>query len=188
MSVHRLAHIASLTPIGIILVLTSCATAPPNPISTAVSGPSATSLFPSRTPTITATSTATPPPAPPTPTPTVTGTFMQASVYGVSRLSGRRLLVSITVPVAESYPAVLSRPYTAVVGPSTLVCEVLPQYPDRLYCSGPDPYVNYKPEAAELALFAADQAGPVFVTEFSIPALPTLTPTPSETPEPTATP
>ncbi|MGA9192143.1 MAG: hypothetical protein WBZ24_10445 [Anaerolineales bacterium] len=188
MPAHRIARIASLAPIGLTLVLAACAAPPLDPTPIAVAGPSATSLFPSRTPTITTTSTATPPPAPPTQTPTVTGTFMQASVYGVSRLSGHRLLVSITVPAAESHPSLLSRPFTAVVGTSDLDCEVLPQYLDRLYCSGPDPYVNYKPQAAELALFADGQAGSVFVTEFTIPALPTLTPTPSQTPEPSATP
>jgi hypothetical protein len=174
------------------LAITACGAASRQQTSTPqpsrLPGASATSLFPSRTPTITGTSTSTPTPLPPSPTPTITGIFLNASVYGVGRLSGHRLLVSITIPGADAYPATLNQGYSAVVGPSTLPCEVIAQYPDRLYCSGPDPYVNYEPEAAVLALYADGQAGPVFVTEFTIPALPTLTPTPSETPEPSPTP
>ncbi len=184
----RVLSIASLMPISIGLALSACSAPAPNPTAAPQAGPSSTSLFPSRTPTKTSTITSTPPPPPATFTPTITGTFLQASVYGVSRLSGRRLLVSITVPAARAFPSILSQPYAAVVGSSNLVCEVLPQYPDRLYCSGPDPYANYSPKAAELSLYAAEQSGAVFVAEFTIPALPTLTPTPSETPPPTVTP
>ncbi len=188
MRLRRKASIASIASLGLAVAVASCAAPSADLAPSPLPGASATSLFPSRTPTITSTSTDTPPPPPPTPTPTITGTFLQASVYGVSRLSGHRLLVSITVPAAETHPAVLDQPFTAVVGPSTLDCEVLPRYPDRLYCSGPDPYVNYAPKASELALYAADQAGPLFVTDFTIPALPTLTPTPSESPRADANP
>jgi hypothetical protein len=190
MPTRRTVHVTGITAATglLVLALTACAPPVPEQTDTPAPGPGATSLFPSRTPTITGTSTSTPLPPAPTATPTVTGAFLQASVYGVSRLSGHRLLVSITVPAAGTHPSILSQPYTAMVGTSTLSCEVLAKYPDRLYCSGPDPYVNYSPKAAELDLYAGDQAGPVFVTEFTIPALPTLTPTPSETPASTPTP
>jgi hypothetical protein len=188
MSSRRLSTTVALASLALVLTLSACAGRPEPATPTPQVVPSATSLFPSRTPTITATSTATPPTIPPSPTPTATGMFMQASVYAVGRLSGDRLLVSITVPAAKTNPNLLNQDFTAVVDPSTLDCQVLPQYPDRLYCIGPDFFVNYQPLAAELSLYSADQGSPVLVTEFTIPALPTLTPTPSETPKPSATP
>jgi hypothetical protein len=168
--------------------LWACAAPQAAPTSTPSPGPSATSVFPSRTPTASATSTFSPPPPTSTFTPTVTESLFRASIYGVARLSRHRLQISIKVPSAESNPAILDRGYTAVVGPSTLTCEVLPQYPYRLYCSGPDPYTNYRPIGAELTLYASGRPNPVFAAVFTIPSLPTLTPTPSKTPKPSATP
>lgn len=125
-------------------------------------------------------------PAEPTETPLSTATsgpnFAQASVYAVSHLSGSRLLVTIRIPGG------VSGSYSAGVGTSTLRCEILSEYPDRLYCSGPEPYANYQYKQATVALYPAGSAASVFQAEFQIPPLPTLTPTPTETPTPTPTP
>jgi hypothetical protein len=158
---------------------------PTQAIATPFTGPPPTSLFPSRTPTLTLTPTA---PASPTPSPFPTPDFHDASVYGVAHLSRSRLLVSITVPGARTDPQVLGHTYTAQVESSRLDCEVLAQYPDRLYCTGPEPFVSFHAQSAVLSLFDNQSPGPVFVTNFTIPGFPTRTPTPSATASPTPTP
>jgi hypothetical protein len=126
------------------------------------------------------------PPAEPTATPPPTATsgpdFAQASVYAVAHLSGDRLLVTIQVPGG------VAGNYTAGVSTSTLRCEMLSDYPDRLYCSGPEPYTNYTYKDATVSLYPAGSASPVFTADFQIPPLATPTPTPTKTPTPTSTP
>lgn len=157
----------------------------PEPASTSPGGPLPTSLFPSRTPTPSSTPTAS---ATASPTPFPTPDFHDASIYAVAHLPRSRLLVTISVPRARTDPQVLGHACTAGVGPSQLDCEVLAQYPDRLYCTGPEPFISYRAESADLALYDQQSPGPVFVTTFTIPGLPTLTPTPSATASPTPTP
>lgn len=148
----------------------------------------ATPLPPTNTPVPPPTETPTPQPPtatpPPTETPTITPTegpnLAAASVYAVSNLEGSRLLVTIQVPGG------VSGSYSAQVGTSNLNCEILDEYPDRLYCSGPRPFVNYGPQTATFSLFSPTVIEPVFQAEFTVPALPT--PTPTETEEPTPTP
>jgi hypothetical protein len=159
----------------------------PTPIPTAEPdaeiGPSAT---PPPVATETSPPTETPPPSAPTETPLPSATagpnFAQASVYAVSHLSGNRLLVTIQIPGG------VSGNYSAGVGTSTLRCEILSQYPDRLYCTGPEPYANYQYKQATVSLYPAGSATAVFQGEFQLPPLPTLTPTPTDTPTPTPTP
>lgn len=118
-----------------------------------------------------------------TPEPTATSgpNFAQANVYAVSHLSGNRLLVTIQVPGG------VSGSYTAGVGTSTLRCEILSEYPDRLYCSGPEPYVNYSYQDATVSVYPAGSANAVFTSDFQIPPQATPTPTPTKTPTPTPT-
>lgn len=150
--------------------------------------PTATPIPPTATPVPPATETPTPVPptatAPPTETPTITPTegpnLAAATVYAVSHLEGKRLLVTLQVPGG------ITGSYTAQVGTSNLNCEILDEYPDRLYCSGPEPFVYYAPQTATLRLFTPELIEPVFQTEFTVPAHPT--PTPTATKKPTATP
>lgn len=116
------------------------------------------------------------PSATPTITPTPGPNFGAASVYAVSHLPGDRLLVTIQIPGG------VEGVYQAVVGPSTLNCEILADYPDRLYCTGPEPYVNYAAREASLTLYSTSTGASVFQTQFNIPARPTPTPTPTDMP------
>ncbi|MGA9532517.1 MAG: hypothetical protein WBR18_07355 [Anaerolineales bacterium] len=185
----RIAILKSGLVLLLALALASCnlPLAGPTPVPTADSG---SAIGPSATPPQLATSTSaptdTPPPAAPTETPVPTATagpnFAQASVYAVSHLSGNRLLVTIQIPGG------VSGNYSAGVGTSTLRCEILSQYPDRLYCSGPEPYTNYQYKQATVSLYPAGSAEAVFQGDFQIPPLPTPTPTPTETPTLTPTP
>jgi len=124
------------------------------------------------------------PTTPPEPTATSGPNFAQANVYAVSHLSGNRLLVTIQVPGG------VSGNYSAGVGTSTLGCEILNDYPDRLYCSGPEPYVNYSYKNDTVSVYPAGSASAVFTSDFQIPpqATPTFTPTPTQTPTPSSTP
>ncbi len=119
------------------------------------------------------------PSATPTPIPTEGPNFAQASVYAVSHLSGDRLLVTLQVPGG------VEGSYTAQVQTSSLPCEILDEYPDRLYCSGPAPFINYAARTTNLQLFSPGGVEPVFSTEFTVPARPTPTPTATEEPSPT---
>lgn len=122
---------------------------------------------------------------PPTETPTITPTqgpdFSAASVYAVSHLQGSRLLVTIQIPGG------VEGIYQATVGPSTLNCEILSEYPDRLYCNGPEPYQNYTSQHATLTVYSSDTGNTVFQVEFNIPPRPTPTPTATATYTPTPT-
>lgn len=139
-----------------------------------------------------ATLTPTQPPATPTattepsetPAPTATSgaDFSSASIYAISHLEGESLLVTVKVPGGG-----FEESYEGRVGPSVLSCEELGEYPDRLYCSGPEPFENYSTKSAPFQLYGSETASPVFETEVDIPPRATPTPPPSETPEPTAT-
>lgn len=131
--------------------------------------PSATGT-PSRTPAPTLTPTITPTPGP---------DFEAASVYAVAHLASSRLMVTISVPGG------VEGIYDVFIGDSRYPCETLPEYPDRLYCTGPEPYVNYSPEGARVRLFPLypeDPDQPLFEATITVPARPTptitLTPVP----------
>lgn len=123
-----------------------------------------------------------PPAEAPTATPVPGPDFSAASVYAVSHLENGRLLVTIQVPGG------VQGPYQATVGPSTLSCEILSQYPDRLYCNGPEPYQNYTTQHATVTVISSDSGETVFQAEFDIPPRPTPTPSPTPTYTPTPTP
>lgn len=116
----------------------------------------------------------------PTPSPTPGPNFGQASIYAVSHLGGDRLLVTIQVPGGG-----FATSYFGRIAASDLPCEVLGEYPDRLYCTGPEPYENYSTKAGTLQLFPSDGVEPVFETGVNIPPRPTPTPEPTVTPTPT---
>ncbi len=146
---------------------TETPTAPPATEAPAPTEPPTETPVPSATPTIT-----------PTPGPN----FGAASVYAVSHLTGDRLLVTIQIPGG------VEGMYQAVVGPSTLNCEILADYPNRLYCNGPEPYQNYTGREATVTVYSTATGASVYQTDFNIPPRPTPTPTPTDTPTPTPTP
>jgi hypothetical protein len=120
----------------------------------------------------------------PTDTPTLTATvgpnFGAASVYGVSHLPNNKLLVSIQVPGG------VTGDYKAYVENLPFACEILDQYPDRLYCNGPEPFGLYAAKDATIEVLTSADNTTVFMTKFTVPPIPTPTYTP--TPKPTATP
>ena len=85
------------------------------------------------------------------------------SVLGVSFLSGARLMVSLTF--TES----LDGEFRALVGGKDFACLILDQYPDRLYCIGPE-----LPQGSEafIEVLRIDFGEPVFEATFSVPLLP----------------
>lgn len=121
------------------------------------------------TPTYTSTSTPTPTKTPsPTPTrtpsPTSSSTlgpdFSGASLLGISLLDGGRLMVSVTVP-----GGVLGD-FRAVVQGRAFECLTLADYPNRLYCIGPQP--NSRADAL-IRIIPAALLEPVFEAVFAIP-------------------
>lgn len=140
------------------------ASSTPIPSSTETSIPTDT-LEPSMTPTI---------------TPTSGPDFSNTSVYGVSHMDKDRILISVEVPGG------VEGGYQASVGMIALKCEILSEYPDRLYCSGPEPFENYQAINATIMIMTVPGGNVVYEGEFTLPARPTPTPTP--TPEPSPTP
>jgi hypothetical protein len=120
----------------------------------------------------------------PTETPTITPTegpnFAAASVYAVSHLPNDKLLVTVQIPGG------VEGDYKAYVSNLPFACEILDQYPDRLYCNGPEPFGLYAAKDASLEILTAADNTTVFTTQFTVPPIPTPTFTP--TPKPTATP
>jgi hypothetical protein len=138
---------------------------------------------PSETPAPTETVAPTDTPEPsetPTITPTQGPNFGAASVYAVSHLSNDKLLVTIQVPGG------VEGEYKAYVSNLPFACEILDKYPDRLYCNGPEPYGLYAPKDATVEILTMADSTTVFTAQFTVPAIPTPTLTP--TPKPTATP
>lgn len=168
------------------VLLSACGSATPSPavdtprtttVAPTQSAPTATPS-PSRTATLTPTVT-----VQATPTPTAGPNFQEASVYAMAHLPSDRLLITIQVPGG------IEGIYDAFIGDQLYPCEVLSDHPDRLYCVGPEPYVNYSPEGTLVRvqpLYPGEGATPVFEATFTVPARPTptitLTPFPFLTP------
>jgi hypothetical protein len=120
------------------------------------------------------------PSATPTVTPTEGPNFAAASVYAVSHLPKDKLLVTVQVPGG------VEGEYKAYVSNLPFACEILDQYPDRLYCNGAEPFGVYYAQEATLEILTLADNITVFTAQFTVPAIPTPTFTP--TPKPTATP
>ena len=158
------------------IILSACAATNPPPGSTSTPAPdtptipsptaSATAtLHPTATPTATETSTPSATPGP---------DFGEASILSVAHLEDKRLMVSIRVP--DGGEGV----FDAYIGSTYLPCETPYQYPDRIICVGPEPYVNYSPEGALVQLFPLypnPDAPPLFEAFISVPARATPTAT-----------
>ena len=165
-------NIPSLSIIIIIclaILITACSPASPSPVPTlppvptvVPTQPSPTPL-PSLTPTLEKTST-------PTPTITVTFTpapltdFSKAKVIAAGSLPNWQCLIGIQVPekiVGEYY---------AIVGKNkNYTCTVLPNLPNRIYCTGPLAGID---KTVNLQVFQKGLDYPVFETDVRMPPLP----------------
>jgi hypothetical protein len=142
-----------------------------NQIATAVAQTIAARVTPSFTVTPTASKTATLTPSH-TPTSTLTPTSRPCSVYSYSLLGDGNLLL------AFKFFESLSGNYTAVVDNQQFHCEILPQYPDRLYCHGTYPPVG---KVVDINIYSfdpyKDTGEQICYKSFKVPFIPTPTPT-----------
>lgn len=173
---------ATIAGLALCLGLSACSL-PTGPTVTPTPQPSprpTETWLPTATPTATSSPSLTPAPTlTPTITPTPGPAFDSAAVYAVAHLTGSRLMITIQVPGG------VEGIYDVFLGGQRYPCETLREYPDRLYCTGPEPYVNYKPEGALVRLFPLypdDPNQPLFEATITVPARPTptvtLTPVP----------
>jgi hypothetical protein len=89
--------------------------------------------------------------------------FEYAYIYGMGHLNSDHLLVTIEVP------SEISGSYHAIVGNEIFDCEVLPEYPNRLYCTG----LTYDAgKFVQLTLIDSLNQTIVFQTELGIPPNP----------------
>lgn len=139
-------------------------------VSTSVAQTIAARVTPSSTVTPTASKTATPTPSH-TPTLTLTPTSRPCSVYSYSLLSDGKLLL------AFNFSEDLSGNYTAVVDNQQFHCEILPQYPNRLYCHGTYPPVG---KVVNINIYSFDPykdiGEQICYKSFKVPFIPTPTP------------
>ena len=124
-------------------------------------------LPPSETvPLPTETETPTPEPLPPSATPTVPQVAAKIYTYGILKSGQYLVTLLFEQPVTGTY--------AGRVDGLDFKCDTLPQYADRLYCSGPDLTEN-KRVTVELIDQASGQV--VFTGEFRVP--PKITPSPT---------
>ncbi len=82
--------------------------------------------------------------------------------------------------VTIEIPGRVQGAYDGYIGSSYLPCETPYQYPDRIICVGPEPYLNYSPEGALFELYPLypdPQAPPLFSARLTVPARATPTAT-----------
>ena len=103
------------------------------------------------------------PPAAPTTTGLPSPNLSGGSILGISLLSGKRLMVSVT------FPERIEGKFRAVVNERDYECISLAEYPDRLYCIGIEP-----PPGSEaiIRIFALKVEGPLFEAVFAVPHRP----------------
>jgi len=126
-----------LSMLCMVIILSACGTATPEPTPTVPVEPPTATAIPTETAMPTATATETPvPSATPTITLTPTATFQadfsKAELYTAGPLANFRFLIVVELaePVQGEY-------YSLVDKNKEYSCEVLAEYPSRLYCSGP---------------------------------------------------
>ena len=134
---RRQKSILILTMLCMAVLLSACGTPAAAPTATVPVEPPTATPKPTETAVPTATATETPvPSATPTITLTPTATFQadfsKAELYTAGPLANFRFLIAVELeePVEGDY-------YSLVDKNKEYSCEVLPEYPNRLYCSGP---------------------------------------------------
>mgnify|MGYP000179828269 CR=1 FL=1 len=98
-------------------------------------------------------------------TPTTTFALPDAKILGLAWYDDYDLLISI------QFPTTVKGNYTLKLEDKPYTCEVLPKYPDRIYCKGRGVKVL---EYAEVSLFVENSDIPLFKTRVSIPLPPTF--------------
>jgi hypothetical protein len=92
--------------------------------------------------------------------PSKTATQLEARVIGASLLDFNQLLISLELK------ELITVQYSATVDGRDYTCEVLSEYPNRLYCHGPLTRVG---GLASLKLFKAGDPNPVFENLVPVP-------------------
>jgi hypothetical protein len=131
----------------------------PSPIPTDTPIPSETNI-------LTATFTQSPSDTPPTATP---NPFDAAEILNFNHLGmGNNLLL-----VVFQFPDDLEGEYYAIMEDLVFTCEILDDYPDRLYCNGDNVKAG---QQVTFEIFRLDNHELVYSEEFLVPQLPTATP------------
>jgi len=123
--------------------------------------------MPTVTETLTSTSTTTPTPSN---TPTIGPEFANAKVLNIGYLANGQLMVTVEIPGG------VEGRFIALLGEYEFKCEILEQYPDRLYCYGTSPKQGIQ---VELVVFVEGSDTIVFQKDVIVPYMPTETPTPT---------
>jgi hypothetical protein len=169
----------NLITLFLLIGLVSCISPPPMPsnedVKTAIAQTKQANLFiPTLQPVMNLSPTSLPHPTDhPLPTPTLSliatviaepkPIFEYAKIYGIAHLQTGHLLITIEVP------GDLRGKYQALVGNEAFDCNILPEYPNRLYCIGKD--VN-EGELVQLRIIEGWSQITVFQIEIGIPPSP----------------
>jgi hypothetical protein len=94
--------------------------------------------------------------------------FEYARIYGMGHLGTGHLLITIEVP------GELTGSYQALVADEGFQCTVLPDYPNRLYCTG---LTSYQGKYVQLKLIESRSQITVYQTVIGIPPSPAATQT-----------
>lgn len=118
--------------------------------------------------------------ATPSPTATISIGFPNARVNSYGFRSNGDFFITVDTGTT------LSGDYIAIVGNQEYSCELVPKYPERLYCYGP---LKQYGRIISLIIFKEGEVRtPLFETEFMAPLKSTATPTPTSTLTVTTTP
>lgn len=89
--------------------------------------------------------------------------FEYASVYGLAHLENGQFLITLEIP------GTLSGDYQAMLGGESFRCQILAEFPNRLYCNG---LTSFAGQMATLQLQDQKEGTVVFETEIGIPPSP----------------
>jgi hypothetical protein len=89
--------------------------------------------------------------------------FEYARVYGMAHLKTGHLLITIEVP------GEIPGTYQAKVGDEVFDCRILPEYPNRLYCTG---MTSEEGKIVQFSIFESRSQITVFEQELGIPPSP----------------
>ena len=89
--------------------------------------------------------------------------FEYAKIYGIGHLDTGHVLITVEIP------GELLGSYHALVGNELFDCKTLPDYPNRLYCTG---LTSYQGKYVQFSLIESRSQITVFETEIGIPPSP----------------
>ena len=106
--------------------------------------------------------------------PTSAATLVPGDIYSYNILSGGDFMLVV------QFEQPLSGQYTALLDGKDFLCQILPQYPNRLYCHGPNPRPG---SMVDISIHSLEQNSLVFARSWQIPYIYTPTPVrPTPTP------